>query len=185
MSSEESFDYGGGGYEYGSEPEEDPRETMGGREEGSIGEFSGSEDGDGDVSEAESVEEQPEREGEIEYGETFADIQRTAGGAIKTAAGVGGGKAGRTPEQAALEKAQGIITGENMYSGVTESEKERILSLISKIPNVERCSIEVLVPALLFKVKKLDLQKNFSTFFKSLEGIEAADLLRYIRQYAL
>lgn len=184
MSDDDSFDYGNGdGFEdelsyeegdsdYGS-PGDDDGSPSYGKSPGD--ESPGGYAGEGDLGE----------EG-LNFGETFADIERTGGGAIKTGAGfMGGAKAARSAEQAAAEKAQGILAGENMYSDVKQGEKDKILSLISRVPNVERASIEVLIAALLFKVRRIELSaKNFQTFYKNLEGIEAADLLRYIRQYS-
>ena len=182
MSSEESFDYGGGEQEYEDEPSYEASilaEGEGGDEDSPGG---SEESFGGDESPAGSEESPGGRspgEGEIEYAQTFADIQRT-GGAVKTKES----KASRTPEQAAVDKAQGILSGESMYENVRENEKNKILALVERVPNVERCSIEVLVPALLFKVKGLALKKDFGAFFKRVQGIEAADLLRYIRQYS-
>lgn len=186
MSDDESLSFGGG-YDDGLDFGDDQYDGGGYAGGGSPG---GSSDEGGSFGDEESVGGDevgsPGGDGEdINFGETFGDRQRTGGGALKVGRGFeGGAKASRSADQAASEKAQGILSGENMYSSVKEPEKDKIISLISRIQNVERCSIEVLIPALLFKVRRLDLKKDFQKFFKSYaEGIQAADLLRYIRQY--
>jgi len=175
MSDDESLSFGGG-YDDGLDFGDDQYDGGGYAGGGSPG---GSSDEGGSFGDEESVGGDevgsPGGDGEdINFGETFGDRQRTGGGALKVGRGFeGGAKASRSADQAASEKAQGILSGE-----------DKIISLISRIQNVERCSIEVLIPALLFKVRRLDLKKDFQKFFKSYaEGIQAADLLRYIRQY--
>jgi hypothetical protein len=189
MSDDDSLSFGGG-YDGGLDFGDDDDQYGGG---GGFGGDSpgGSSDDDGsfggdETPGGEDEAGSPGGEGEdINFGETFGDRQRTGGGALKVGKGFeGGAKASRSAEQAASEKAQGILSGETMYSGVKEQEKDKILALINRIQNIERCSIEVLVSALLFKVRRLDPKKDFQKFFKTYaEGIQAADLLRYIRQY--
>jgi hypothetical protein len=176
--SDDSFEYGG---ENGDSFEFS-------REDGSNGDSSEGDSGEKDFSDEESPKENykgEDAEEGLNFGETFSDIQRTGQGSIKEGGGFfKGTKSARSIEQAASEKAQGILSGEDMYSNVKEGEKDKILSMISRIENIDRCSIEVLIPALLFKVRRLELQKDFQSFYKKLEGIEAEDLLRYIRQYS-
>lgn len=162
------------------------RELSSGNEGDSVGEN----EEKNDFSEGDAVDRDfAEEEEEINFGETFSDKQRTAGGAINISS-MGGytAKAGRSAEQAALEKARGILEGENMYTGVKDHEKTKILTLISHVERVERCSIEILVLALLFKVRSLNLKKDFASFYKMFNpkelNIQAADLVRYIRQYS-
>lgn len=185
MSDDDSLSFGGGydgGLDFGDDEDQFGGYGGGGGGSSDEGSFGGEDTPGGEASAGES----PGAEGEdINFGETFGDRQRTGGGALKAGTGfMGGTKAGRSAEQAAAEKAQGILSGENMYAGVKDSEKDKILALISRIPNIERCSIEVLIPALLFRVRRLDQKKDFAAFFKKLEDIQAADLLRYIRQYS-
>lgn len=126
---------------------------------------------------------------ELNFGEEFKDRQRTAGGDIK-AGGPGTKtrfeKSMRSAEDAAIEKARGILGSETSYDAkhldVKESEKEKITTLISKIEHVERFSIEVLTAALLFKIRRLDLGKDFEKFSKKMDStINPFDLIRYIR----
>lgn len=151
---------GGGGGSDGGSSEEDYSSI-------DISELSN--DGDGD---------------EIDFKEGFGDRERTKGGALQAGGGIlHGSKARRTAEDAAREKAEGIMSGENMYSalGLEKKEREKIINLILNTPHVERLAIEVYIPALLFTLRKLDPEKDFKPFFKKTEGLEAVDLLRYIR----
>ena len=121
---------------------------------------------------------------EIDFKEGFGDRERTKGGALQAGGGIlHGSKARRTAEDAAREKAEGIMSGENMYSalGLEKKEREKIINLILNTPHVERLAIELYIPALLFTLRKLVPEKDFKPFFKKTEGLEAVDLLRYIR----
>jgi hypothetical protein len=157
---EEGFDYGEGeseaeigGYEdEKSEGEEDVGEDIGGGDD----------------------EEGPD------FKSTYADFQRTAGGAIGT--GVSRiQKSKRSVQEAAQDKAKGILN-DGSYDQIVESdEKQKVYNTIAKIDNIERYNIETLVPAIIFVNKGYSLDKNFKSFFKKLTDINNFDLIRYIR----
>ena len=168
--------YAGGGAEGGGGNNSDD----GGNSSSSGGSSSGSSSSD----EAGDREGGSDGEGNIDFGGDFRDLERTKGGALQAGGpSLHGSKSRRSPEDAAKEKADGIMSGEKMYStlGLTSKERESIKERIYKTPNIERLSIEVYVLSLLFSIRKLDVKKDFVSFFKKTDGIEAVDLLRYIR----
>lgn len=172
--------------------EEGEERYFGERKEGEEydGEFSGEEfDEGGDAADG-SVEEFSEKdfeegegvEGSAEgpdFKSTFADFERTAGGAVGT--GVSRiQKSKRSPQDAAQDKAKGILN-DGSYDWIESNEKEKVYRKIGKIDNIERYNIETLVPAIIFVNKEYDLHKNFSSFYKKLFEINKLDLIRYIR----
>jgi len=114
-----------------------------------------------------------------DYKATFADTQRTAGGAIGT--GVSRiQKSKRSAQDAAQDKAKGMLNDET-YSWVTPDDKLMVYNKMAKIDNIERYNIETLVPAILFVGQQRKLDKNFNSFYKKLFEVNKLDLIRYIR----
>ncbi len=190
----DSFGRSPGGINYGDEYGDDDGGYIGGRGGGissdseNRDESKDSEDseGDGDFDSDDGKGGSP-GEGEINFGETFKDKQRTAGGALKIGGGgvSGAAKSTRTAEDAATDRARGILAGEKMYDDLKSNEKESIIIKIANLENVGRYSVDILIPAFLFIIRKLNLKKDFASFFKNIKGIEAVDLVRYIRMLSL
>jgi hypothetical protein len=178
--------FGGGSFE------EEDRYYGGdfGEEEG----FEGGEDfGDGSDGEIGGYEDEKSDGGEEDIGggsgggsdneqdfkSTYADFERTAGGAIGT--GVSKiQKSKRTAQDAAQDKAKGILN-DGTYDWIEADEKQKVYNKMNKIENIERYNIETLVPAIIFVHKGYSLDKNFKSFFKKLTDINEFDLIRYIR----
>jgi len=170
----------GGGEEYfedefGGVEEERMYEQEGDEEDQGIG---GDEEGEEDfVGEEYMGGESPG--GEVEFKETFADLQRTAGGAI--GAGVSGiKKSRRSAQDAAQDKARGVLN-DDMYDWVKEDDKRKVYNKMAKMSNIERYNVETLIPAILFQIQGYSLDKNFNSFYKKLTDINKLDLIRYIR----
>jgi hypothetical protein len=162
-------------------------DIYGGMEEDIYGGMGEIYEGEEDVYEPEDIEALRETEEETEYVPGYEEMAalRYRPGGVEIIEGISKGlqKSMRTPEEATLEQAQGVLAG-STYDDLTDVRKERVISIIEKTKGNYLLHVETLVLAAIWLAEAKPLNKNnyqvFSKKYK-LDTAQQVDMLRYIR----
>jgi hypothetical protein len=88
----------------------------------------------------------------------------------------------KTPQEQARDEARRVFETKS-FSTVSEAEKDFVIDQISSIQNVGLLNAEVLIAAMVWKYRGMDLNsKNITEFLSSIKNaVDPIDLFRYIR----
>lgn len=139
------------------------------------------------------AEEETERGGEgedIEFAQEYKQLQQIGSERRSTLGTVGLSeglqKAQRSPEEATLDQVEGVIS--SMYSEMSETLRQKVITKVEKIKGVYLYNVDVLVLAAIWTVEGKELNKeNLETFltkYKDRADFNPIDLVRYIRTLA-
>jgi len=126
-------------------------------------------------------------EDDIEFAPDYKQLQqvsyerRSALGTVGLSEGLQ--KAQRTPEEATLDQVEGVIS--SLYSEISITLRQRVISVIEKIKGVYLYNVDTLVLAAIWTVEGKELTKKnvqeFMVKYKDRTEINPLDLIRYIR----
>lgn len=88
----------------------------------------------------------------------------------------------RTPEEIVVDQIRGILSDDLYTNSVTNVKKKGIIEYAETLKNVTLMNLEILVPAILWKINEYSLdKKNYSDFCKKYNIVDVVSLLTYIR----
>lgn len=134
-------------------------------------------------------DEEPGGDEDVELGPDYKQLQQISferrsslGGTTGPSEGLQ--KAQRTPEEATLDQVEGVLS--SSYSDMPHPTRQRIVSIIEKIPKVYLYNVNILVLSALWIAEGRSLnKKNLQEFIAEHEKSEVnpLDLVRYIRSF--